>query len=37
MVNGFLGVGENKTMAAVGQSTMKAASKIPLVGKMFNN
>ncbi len=36
LVNGFLKVGENKTMSAVGDTVKRTAGKIPLIGGMFN-
>lgn len=36
LVNGFMKVGENKTMSAVGDSVKKSASKIPMLGGMFS-
>ncbi len=35
LVNGFLKVGENKTMSAVGDTVKKTAGKIPMIGGMF--
>lgn len=35
LVNGFLKVGENKTMSAVGDTVKRTASKIPMIGGMF--
>lgn len=36
LVNGFLKVGENKTMSAVGDTVKRTAGKIPMIGGMFN-
>ncbi|MGI5898192.1 MAG: hypothetical protein ACOX6Q_03485 [Candidatus Dojkabacteria bacterium] len=35
VINGFLKVGASKEMAAAGESTKKAATKLPLIGGMF--
>jgi len=36
IVNGFMGVEQNKTISAVGESAKRSMTKIPLVGSMFN-
>lgn len=36
IVNGFMGVEQNKTISSVGESAKRSMTKIPLVGSMFN-
>lgn len=37
VINGMLGVGQSKEMSAAGLDIKKAASKIPLIGGLFNS